>query len=125
MLILIPRTWPLCTKSTRTSWWSSTADLAPDEQLTSADRSNHVAEIKHRKDKPRCAHLNRPRKGVEVTLYLAHNGTSDAVTMKMQTESPAHVPTKITGDPGMITLWKETTVKPSHAVRASMNCWPS
>ena len=37
-----------------------------------------------------------------MTVYLVHSGKSDAVTMKMQTESPAHVPTKITGDPGMV-----------------------
>ena len=37
-----------------------------------------------------------------MTVYLVHSGKSDAVTMKMQAESPAHVPTKITGDPGMV-----------------------
>jgi hypothetical protein len=37
-----------------------------------------------------------------VTVYLVHSGKSDRATMKMQAESPAHVPTKITGDPGMV-----------------------
>jgi hypothetical protein len=37
-----------------------------------------------------------------VTVYLVHSGKSDRVTIKMQAESPAHVPTKITGDLGMV-----------------------
>jgi hypothetical protein len=37
-----------------------------------------------------------------VTVYLVHSGKSDRVTIEMQAESPAHVPTKITGDPGMV-----------------------
>ena len=37
-----------------------------------------------------------------MTIYLVHSGKSDRVTIKMQAESPAHVPTMITGDPGMV-----------------------
>jgi hypothetical protein len=36
-----------------------------------------------------------------VTIYLVHSGKSDRVTIRMHAESPAHVPTKITGDLGM------------------------
>lgn len=37
-----------------------------------------------------------------MTVYLVHSGKSDRVTMKMQAESLVHVPSKITGDPGMV-----------------------
>jgi hypothetical protein len=37
-----------------------------------------------------------------VTVYVVHSGKSDRVTIKMQAESPAHVPIKIIGDPGMV-----------------------
>jgi hypothetical protein len=37
-----------------------------------------------------------------VTVYLVHSGKSDRVTIKMQAESPAHVPTEISGDLGMV-----------------------
>lgn len=37
-----------------------------------------------------------------MTVYRVHSGKSDRVTMKMQAESLVHVPSKITGDPGMV-----------------------
>ena len=37
-----------------------------------------------------------------MTFYLLHSGESGNVLIRMRAESPAHVPTMITGDPGMV-----------------------
>ena len=41
-----------------------------------------------------------------MTIYLVHSGKSDPVTIRMRAESPAHLPTMITGDPGMVSYAK-------------------
>jgi hypothetical protein len=47
-------------------------------------------------------HPGHPREGVEVTVYLVQSGKSGRVLIRMQAESPAHVPTMITGDSEMV-----------------------
>lgn len=57
-----------------------------------------------------------------MTVYVVHSGKSDLGTIKMQAESPAHVPTEITGDPGMVNYAQTRADRGSTVYQIAAGC---